>query len=265
MGDGGFPYFLLLIFVFWILESVAKARRRARLPEETQEDEFGAGEQSRMELPLPDPSRAERTTQGAGARRETVPREVPAPAGQVDTTGELRDIRDVFRELSELARGQRPGEEATDGPLSSPPTPAKGPVPISTRRQQGPTPVPPGDSKWDRGAEREVALAREGRMSGDQGGSSAWRSGAVQQVTLTPEGLRLARGGVSRPVRVGLRESRRSLKDVDKVAELAPVAVTVQHLARSSRAELRRIFVLQEVLSQPVSLRDKELGTPPTG
>jgi hypothetical protein len=114
--DDGFQLFLLLIFVFWILEGIAKARQRTRLPQPP--------EQSRQIPSAEEGAPAER-----GRRVSRVPR-APGEQGQRPPTlmeilaAELERAKEAHRQMEEGLGAERP--ERVEAPRTATREPERG-------------------------------------------------------------------------------------------------------------------------------------------
>jgi hypothetical protein len=270
--DGEFSYFLLLLFFFWILESIAKARQRKNHPEQMeqseQQDPFSitvetSRGQRQMELPEP------RTHQ----RPEPTEARTPLPR---------RRPRNLWEEIAEIARQQMPPEQR---PVER--TAQRAEEEASAESTAGHGQV---SARWEQGSQRELARAERAEApTGEERTSDRWAAGLAEassrevELTRTVEAAPRRANPVSRPIaKAPARAKRDALRPPEKLAasdgspkrlsqsaRSAPQVPAVQvsgsvpgvhGLRGASRAELRRILVLQEVLGPPVSLRGKPTG-----
>ena len=272
--DGQFSYFLLLLFFFWILESIAKARQRKNHPEQMeqqgeQQDPFSitvetSRGQKQMELPEP------RTHQ-----RPMEPTEARTPLPR-------RRPRNLWEEIAEIARQQMPPEQR---PVER--TAQRAEEEASAESTAGHGQV---SARWEQGSQRELARAERAEApTGDERTSDRWAAGFEEassrelELTRTVEAAPRRAKPVSRPaLKAPARAKRDALRPPENLAasgggpkrlsqsarpalEVPAVQVSgsvpgVHSLRGASRAELRRILVLQEVLGPPVSLRVKPTG-----
>lgn len=233
MGEG-FPLFLLLLFVFWVLESIAKARRRGLPTDDQPEGDRPDGEPTRLEVPP-----EERTTR-------------PQP----------RTPRDLFEELAELARQQQQ-EKQRQRPGRPPPRPVPGPTaeapPLPRPAPAPPAAGRPASKRWEGGTEREVVV-RHGRPVGEERRSDRWMTGKereapVEIVPAAPAPRPQRREGV-------VRREARHLEETAVPALRAHADGRIPDLRRASPGQLRQLFVLREVLGPPLALRDEEPAEP---
>ena len=279
--DGQFSYFLLLLFFFWILESIAKARQRKNHPEQMeqseQQDPFSITvETSRgqRQVELPEPRTHQRPMEPTEAR-------TPLPR---------RRPRNLWEEIAEIARQQMPPEQR---PVER--TAQRADEEASAESTAGHGQV---SARWEQGSERELARAERAEApTGDERTSDRWAAGLEEassrelELTRTVEAAprraeptrRTPTNPVSRPaLKAPARAKRDALRPPEKLPasdgspkrlsqsarpalEVPAVQVIgsvpgVHSLRGASRAELRRILVLQEVLGPPVSLREKPTG-----
>jgi hypothetical protein len=277
MGDGNLMYFLIVVFVLWVLESIAKARQRSRLPEETSEDE------PLQRVPTPVETSA-----------ETRPRTVERPPRTLwDEIAEIAR-QQLPSEQTPPERGRPPGRRADLPPPAQPAAPPKRYVSGTERTQT---------TRWTQGSEREVVVrpAPAEAPLADERRSERWLSGSGAEARSSedvraesveasrrragpvkrqhPELERTAKKQVSpwkgekgtpasapRPA-APPPEPRRADRTTAAVLVAAPAAraarttpQNIHNLRHASRAELRRILILQEVLGPPVALREGPLS-----
>jgi hypothetical protein len=168
--DGGFEIFLVLMFVFWVLESIAKARQRPRprppgLPEgspteQRSPEEYRASYEERIPSELPEQQTVP-TTHRAPDRGQRPPTLMEVLAAELQRAKEAqRQARNAPAELPTPGdEGQMTWRRAPAGPessVSAPPArkaqlapqhartaPRRAPAPASTKRTQPPR-RPPG-------------------------------------------------------------------------------------------------------------------------
>jgi hypothetical protein len=296
--DGQGAWFLIVIFVLWVLESIAKARQRSKLPEASADEDQTLSTPTTLEAP---------------------PESRPRPQGRP---------RNLWEELAELARqqqeqqglpterspetsqrgpGTRPGATSAERPEGVPlprrraeVAPAEAPRRPSPPRRRAevsaPTTLPErtASTRWQQGTDAE-AVARPvptEATSGDERRSDRWLAGGHDEATSTegaatydslearPRSTDLAprargapaaapspklasAGETRRKARAGGR-GRPALPSASAPLPVAPsdrsasrLEADVHNLRGASRAELRRILILREVLGPPVALRDE--------
>lgn len=275
---GSFEMFLLLIFVFWILEGIAKARQRPRTPDAT-----GQGGPAEQQVPS---DRSQR-----------------APSLLEVLAAEMQRAKDAQRQATQAKPAERqasqakPVEHPALPPQHGPPTPRKAPVrgaqPVGSLRRalKGPPArgTPPTRLVAKQKSKTELVLRGEGVDAEEQFAerdreertSDLWETGlrdsgrravareveqGAQSEADRAAALEAKRGasleaaptagrtGLQRP---SIKESQRPLGAAPpRAPKVATVSLDPRRLIGASPAELRRILVLQEVLGPPVGLRD---------
>jgi hypothetical protein len=275
--DGGFQYFLLLMFVFWILEGIAKNKQRRRAEEAAgEEEETGAVQRA----PTPLESEAETRTPAqrippgdATEPRGRPPRRAPsasAPPQRAPTASAppKRAPRTLWEEIAELARQQQ--EQQRPQPL--PPEgrgEARGPESdreyeraAARRIEAPPADVPRHSDRWATGKRREteVTPAQDVQPAPATQPAPSAVPTVRRDIVRAPLRTALERSPVRAPG-VGLGEGRR-LADAARTPHTKAIldALNPTMLPRLSRAELRRLLVLREVLSPPLALREEPTG-----
>ena len=249
--------FILIIAAFWIFSGIVNAIQR----------KTGGG-------------REKGTSPGEAADgRSPGPAEGPVRVRLPQGPAEGMTAEDFLKRIEALARGQRPTPDAEPPPHReerATPQPGLSPVP-GTGRVPTPSPAPPSveprSDRWTTGEKGDAPPVLEG---GSVEGTSAW-TGADER-TRRPERLPAR---VREPLReprsheVAARTPRqRPGLETRKapVGALAPIDThrllplsSMRGLTGLSRSELRRIFVLQEVLGPPLALRQEPPGSAAAG
>ena len=299
MFDGEASWFLIVLFVLWILESIAKARRRSRHPDQSEEEGQTLSAPTTLDVP-------------------TEPR--PQPGRPRTLWEEIAEIARQQREQQEQQRRRMPSEarlpdasETDTGHRHAEPEPHRATLPrrraeVPTselpRRTQPPrrhiersAPPPRSErtasTRWEQGTVEE-AVARDEPVDvtpADERRSERWLAGRVEEGASTegvatydsvearprssdhaprPRGDHAVGGELvraPRPPRKALqpsggRPARRALSAATPIVG-TPTDVTVSRieadvhsLRHASRADLRRILILKEVLGPPVALRE---------
>lgn len=260
-----FQYLLILIFVFWVLEGLAKAKQRGRQAEE-QEEPVGMEELPQAERRPDAPMRRPPTApdEAAEPRGRPVPRAPKAPRNLWE------EIQEIARQQQEMDRQRRQQQEAERRPR---------PQPTQRPRAAEATVSSEGAS-----SEREAAGRPEAGFADDERHSDRWTSGTTREAepaparpappvpttpaTLTPAARKGAPVRAPKPVSVTVRPARASLRErgaeppgpAKAAAARTTRALDPLALPRLSREELRRLLMLQEILGPPVSLREEPPG-----
>ena len=252
MGNGLEGLFFVLVLLFWVLETVASARRKRRaqaeFPDENESGETGSGEVVMRPLPersapLPAPTRSGSPTRvplpERTGRYERSP--IPAPPPVRGRPGDEESAegmlpRDLWEELEGMVRGPAPLPQEVP----------RAPVPEAPRSRVPEVPEP---------ALEERRGSMEARREQGHGLESRRRDGG--RSTPAPRAV------------VGSDEARRSRHTPAAVmAEAsAPAISTPQEGGRGrdafrtvfggpGRANLRRAVLLREVLGPPLALRE---------
>jgi hypothetical protein len=288
--DGGFEIFLLLMFVFWILEGIAKAKQRPRVPRPPDQN-----------MPGPTSEQISAQSQRAPTQRGQRP-----PTLLELLAAELERARESQRKAEEAAKQraespvssqvdapQKPVEwldiSGTSAPKKAPPkrgqpiarrTPPRGTEPSRTAARRpplGPKGKSPARTRLVRPDLRAGAAAEPGEsdfaddLTVREGQTSdTWASGERDaERGSSREAERVAALETERSAsleatprrsklqRAAIKETQQPIAAAKKQAS-KPAAHSLEphHLIGASPAELRRILVLQEVLGPPVALRE---------
>jgi hypothetical protein len=296
--DGEVSWFLIVIFVLWVLESIAKARGRSRSPDQ------GADEDQTLSAP----STLEAPTE---ARPKGPPRTLWEEIAEIARQQQEQRLPTEQRHPEGSERGPRrrpdvaPAERPEGVPLPrrrAELSPAEGPKRPGPKRQRvelGVPSAPPertASTRWQQGIDEEAVVrpAPVEATGGDERRSDRWLYGGLEEGASTEGGATYdsleararssdlaprarseqaaspktavartgqPRGKVQRSVkgRPALRGTSVGTPLSGAPAERSPsrLDADVHNLRGASRAELRRILILTEVLGPPLALRDE--------
>jgi hypothetical protein len=276
---GSFEMFLLLIFIFWILEGIAKARQKPRI-DETGPDGAPSpkvpADRSQRPPSLLEVIAAELERAKEAQRQENQPRrppELPSRPAEVPKQAMEASPPRPRAEVRKPSGIVQPTRRPIRGKSTVVP-----PTRLAARAKPKPGPRVDGDAteeqlaELDRG-ERTSTLWDAGLRSVDRGAAAEVERGKQTEAEgiATIEAKRAAVVEASRGTsletsqrkpklqRAAIKESQKALEAAPKQPSKASAStLEARHLIGASPAELRRILVLQEVLGPPVALRDDQ-------
>ena len=146
-----FQYFLILLFVFWVLEGLAKAKKRGQA--EQQERESGGLEE------LPPPGHREEPRM---RRPPELPDEAAEPRGRPVPQAKPRTL---WEEIQEIARQQQEQDRS---------------------QRQRPAPAEASPAPEEGGGERAAAARVEVLSTGEEHLSDRWSGGARRELERVP-------------------------------------------------------------------------------
>jgi hypothetical protein len=291
--DGGFVIFLLLMFVFWILEGIAKAKQRPRsprlpdqsMPGSTSEQISAQGRRAPTQKAQRPPTllellaaEVERAREAQRQSEQGPARERAEPAAMSQDTAARKDPIEWHPVSAPTAKKEPPKRSR---PLRRPPP--RGSEPSRTAPHRPPPGYKGRAASPTRPLRSDLRAQGEGAGPGDldvveqfsergseERTSEAWASGVREADSgAAREGGRAAALEVERSAsleaaprrtglqRAGIKESQKMLEPAKaRVPKPAARSLEPRNLVGASPAELRRILVLQEVLGPPVGLRE---------